>query len=376
MRIAFVGCGFVADLYARTLELHPDLELAGVYDADEQRAGHFSGYWSTRAYGSLGQLLEDPAIRIVVNLTPPKAHADISRDCLRAGKHVYSEKPLAMQQGEARDLVDLAREQGLWITSAPCTLLEEAAQTTWRALREGRIGRVGIAYAEMDDGLVHKMPYRRWRSVSGAPWPYRSEFETGCTLEHAGYQVSWLVAFFGPARRVTALSSVQVADKELDPPLESTAPDCSIAAIRFDSGVVARLTCTILAPRDHRLRLVGEKGVLTVSDTWHRRSPVYHQRWITLRNRTFPSWPGKRLRLAVSPGARVRRRGASQIDFLAGVSDLARAISENRCPRLSPEFCLHVNEVVLAIHNATENGAAQEISSTFEPVEPMEWAAT
>jgi len=374
MRMAFVGCGFVADLYARTLGLHDSLELAGVYDRDAQRAQRFAAHWSTSRYESLDHLLADPRIELVVNLTSPSAHYEVSRRSLEAGKHVYTEKPISLDPGRMHELVAQAEALGLQLAAAPCSLLGEAAQTAWHALRRGRIGPVRLVYAEMDDGPVHQMAYRSWLSASGTAWPYRSEFETGCTLEHAGYQVSWLAAFFGPAVGVTAVSTVQIPDKGVEPPLERDAPDFSLACIRFASGVVARLTCSIVASRDHSLRIIGDDGILTVADTWLYRSPVYLQRWHRLRRRLFLSPWRHRLPLLGRGNPRIGRRGAAQIDFLRGVRELADALREERPSRLSARFSLHVNEIVLAIHEATEKGATREISSSFDPIEPMEWA--
>lgn len=374
MRIAFVGCGFVADLYARTLANQPSLELAGVVDADEERGRRFAAHWSTRSYSGLSELLEDARVGIVVNLTSPGAHHAVSRAALEAGKHVYTEKPAALALDEIRELARLAETQGLHFVSAPCSVLGEAAQTVWRALREKKVGPVRAVYAEMDDGPVHQMAYKSWLSASGTPWPYRSEFETGCTLEHAAYQVSWLAAFFGPATDVTAVSSVQIPDKRLDPPLERSAPDFSLACIRFASGVVARLTCSIIAPRNHSLHIVGDDGVLSVADTWLYRSPVYLRRWLRIRRRTLLQPWRRRLPLLGRANPRLGRRGAAQIDFLYGIADLAAAVDEGRAPRLSSEFSVHVNEVVLAIHQAGERGTSRTIESRFEPLAPMPWA--
>jgi predicted dehydrogenase len=372
MRIAFVGCGFVADHYARTRALHPDLEFAGVYDRDPERTRRFAAHHSLRAYRDFDELLGDPTLSMVLNLTSPGAHFEVSRACLEAGKHVYSEKPLALDRDQARALVELAEGSGLRIACAPCSVLGETAQTLWKALRQGRIGSVRAVYAEMDDGPLHRMRYEHWKSESGTAWPWKSEFETGCTLEHAAYQVSWLAAFFGPARRVTAFASVQVPEKGGGAVRETSAPDLSVACIDFESGVVARLTCSILAPRDHSLRIFGDAGVLRVPDTWHYRSPVLLHRWVEIRRRTL-LLPGRRIRLEGRSNPRLAVHGPSQMDYLRGVAELASAIREARPARLSERFGLHVNEVVLAIHEATEKGGSFDVTSRFEPPEPMHW---
>lgn len=373
MRIAIVGCGFVADYYMKTLPGHPELELVGVMDRDQDRASRFSAYHSVPTYPTLDELLQDSNVELVVNLTNPSSHFAVSKACLKAGKHVYSEKPLAMELSQAEELVDLAEKRGLYISSAPCNLLGETAQTIWKALREKAIGRVRLVYAEIDDGLVHKMPYKKWSSESGIPWPYKDEFEVGCTLEHAGYYVTWLAAFFGPAQTVTAFSSCLIPDKETDVPLAGEAPDFSVACIKFASGVVARLTCGIVAPHDHTLEIIGDEGILYTKDCWYYRSPVYIKRRITIRRKMFIS-PWKRKYPLVGKATRYRYRGSQQMDFFRGVAELAAAVREKRPCRLSARFSLHVNEIVLAIHNALDTGSAYKISSSFAPMAPMPWA--
>ena len=91
------------------------------------------------------------------------------------------------------------------------------------------MGVTRLVYAEMDDGMVHRMPYRKWVTEYGVGWPYRDEFETGCTVEHAGYVLTWLAAVFGPARTVTAFSSCLVPNKIADESEPITTPDFSVA---------------------------------------------------------------------------------------------------------------------------------------------------
>jgi predicted dehydrogenase len=374
MQIGIVGCGYVADYYLKTLTLHPELRVAGVVDRNVERVTHFSAYHSVPSYRSLEELLEDPSVEIVLNLTNPGSHFDVSKACLEAGKHVYSEKPLAPHFPQAKELVELAERRGLYLSSAPCSLLNETAQTVWKALREGRIGTVRLVYAEMDDGLIHRQPYKKWVSESGIPWPYRDEFETGCTVEHAGYAVTWLAAFFGPARSVTAFSSCLIPDKETDVPLKFDTPDFSVACIRFASGVVARLTCSIVAPRDHSLRIFGDDGLLYTGDFWDDRSSVYIRRPITIgRRRIEAPWRTK-YPLCGKSNPMVRYRGAQNRNFCRGIAELAAAIQEDRPCRLSAQYCLHVTEVVLAIQNALETQSPYKISSSFEPIEPMPYA--
>src|SRR5258705_13780081 len=112
MRVAIVGCGFVADYYVRTLAAHPELELIGVLDRDIERAERFARYYSLPRYETMDELLGDSGVEIVLNLTNPRSHYEVSKRSLLAGKHVYSEKPLAMSFDEAKELVELAERNG------------------------------------------------------------------------------------------------------------------------------------------------------------------------------------------------------------------------------------------------------------------------
>lgn len=374
MSIAFVGCGYVADLYARALDVHPELELVGVTDLDGARAQRFGRYWSVPVCNSLGSILADERVGIVVNLTNPRSHCSVSRECLDAGKHVYSEKPLAMHFDGARNLVDLAERKRRMLSGAPCTLLGETAQTLWKAVRENQVGPVRAVYAELDDGLLHRMPYHRWLSETGAPWPYKDEFEVGNTLEHAGYCVSWLAAFFGPAVSVTAYASTQIPDKLTAVPLGLDAPDFTVACIRFASGVSARLTCSIVGPHNHRLQIIGDDGVLATDDCWNCRSPVWIRRRLNIRRRGMLT-PWKRRYPLVGKGNHLPRyRAGLQIDWLRGVADMKQAIEQGRQCRLSADFSLHVCEVMLAIPQAGLGGHRYGVSTSFGPIEPMPWA--
>ncbi len=222
--------------------------------------------------------------------------------------------------------------------------------------------------------MVFNMPYQKWKSVSGIPWPYKDEFEVGCTLEHAGYYLSWLAAWFGPATSVTSFVAVQVPNKIPGGALDTLSPDFSVACIQFKSGVVARLTCGLLAPHDHTLKIVADEGILYTDDCWHYRSPVYSRRFVSIRRKTFLNPLRKYYPLPKDPYGKPKTRGAQSMDFARGPAELAAAVREGRPSRLSAQYSLHVNEMALAIHWAREQGATYQMTSTFEPVKPMSWA--
>lgn len=377
--IAIVGTGYVADAYRLTLPNHaPHLDLVGAYDRDAGRLASFVATFGGLAYPTLEALLADPAVAIVVNLTDPHAHLDVSRAIIAAGKHLYTEKPLAMTTAEAEDLRNAALDRGVRIAAAPCNLLGEAAQTLWKAVRGAAVGEIRLVYAELDDGMIHKAAFGDWLSRSGKPWPARGEFEVGCTFEHAGYVVAPLAAMFGPVVRVTAFAALVSPDKVPGMPAADLAPDFSVGCLEFESGVVARITNSIVAPYDHRLRLIGERGVLEIAEPWDYAAPVRLRtaargRVARFAERRFGGLPGR-----VVPAVRAvpfkRGRGLPTMDFMRGVRELADAIVEDRPSRLDADFAVHVTEVTEMLQYPERFARPAVVRSRFTAIAPMDWA--
>jgi len=387
-KIGIVGCGFVADYYLATLQHYPNLKITGVMDSDRERALRFSRYYGLRQFPTLSDLLSDSNVDLVLNLTNPRSHYAISRAAIEAGKHVYSEKPLGMTMEEATHLVDLAKQHNRRIASAPCNLLGESCQTLWKAIRDQLAGSVRLVYCELDDGPIYKMSPENWQSVSGTPWPAKDEYEVGCTFEHAGYYLSWLIAFFGPVESLTASSHQLIESKGINHTLfPSDTPDFSVACLKFASGVIARLTCSITAPHDHSLKVVGDRGVLSVDECWHYGDPVRYfpfsskafraAQYGFIRNNSllkplFGLRP-KKVPFVRNPGY-YKRFTCNYMDYARGVEELAQAIVEERECRLSPELGLHINEIICALHDVKGKGGFHKMATDCHPIQPMPWA--
>lgn len=228
MKIAFVGCGFVFDIYMRTMWAHPELEVCGIFDIDTPRANTVGQHYGFHVYPDYEVLLADPVVEIVINLTSIGAHYEVTRRALEAGKHVYSEKPLTTEVDQSRELFALAEARGLVFTGAPCNVYSDAVSTLWKAVRDGAIGKPVLVYAELDDSPAHLMNLEKVQSPTGAPWPYIEEFQEGCTFEHVGYHLVWMCAMFGPAASVTAFSKVVIEHKTDTPLSPPDTPDFSV----------------------------------------------------------------------------------------------------------------------------------------------------
>ena len=371
MDVAVIGCGFVADYYMATLAEHPGIRVVAAMDIVPAHADRFAAHWKVPVHYDLAGLLAGAPFTMALNLTNPDAHFAVSKACLEAGKHVYSEKPFTLRVEDGQTLVALADRMGVRIAAAPCLHLSEAVQAMKRELDGGRIGKPLLAYAEMDDDLVGRSTYRNWRSVSGAPWPYQDEFEVGVTLEHVGYSLGALMALFGPVRRVVGLAALLYPGKPIFPG-KAEGQDFSVAVLQFESGMTARLTTTNVAPRDHSIEVIGEDGVMRAEDCWHYATPVTSRRYMRIRNR-FMLTPWKTRIRQIPCGPPSRTRGAGSMDFARGPAELANAILQDRPSLMPVDFALHVNEVSLAIHATFRDGGPTDYTTTtrFAPLAPV-----
>lgn len=380
----------MAGFYGKTFGNYPELKLIGAYDKNRENLDAFTRRWPCRAYTSIPELLNDPSVEMVLNLTNPRNHHEVTRQCLEAGKHVYSEKPLAMDFSGATELVELAAEKNLSLSSAPCSVLGETAQTIWKALKEGVIGRVRLVYANFDDGMIApKLAPWQWRNELGIPWPAKDEFEVGCTYEHAGYVLTWLAAFFGPALKVTSFASCQIPEKGIA--VDGMAPDFSVGCIEYAEGVVARVTCSLVAPEDKSLTIIGDDGVISTANVRNDVSPVFvrkvpsngNDRRIEQRVNTMRRWLG---RSTATDGWHVQRRfplartppaqfvsADKPVDFCRGPAEMAQAIRERRPSRLSASLGLHITELIEVLQYPERFGGCKKINSTFQPIEPLSW---
>ncbi|QJU57273.1 Gfo/Idh/MocA family oxidoreductase [Sphingomonas sp. AP4-R1] len=410
MKIAFVGCGYVFDIYMRTRWAYPEIEICGVFDRDAKRAEVVHRHYGFPLYPDLETLLADPRVEVVINLTSIASHFEVTQRALEAGKHVYTEKPITTDLATTQELFAIAKAHDRILAAAPCNLYSDALATVWKVVKEGTIGRPVLVYAEMDDSPAHLMHLDSVRSPTGAPFPYAEELQEGCTVEHIGYHLVWLCALFGPAIGVTAFSKFLVPDKVAAPLSPPDTPDLSVACLDFANGVAARITCSWVAPRDHSLRIIGDAGQISLDNAFHDQSPVFLERFsrVSLSARkayTARTQPlvgrrfgigGGRLDLvrrwkshAVeqergvgrSPKHRLvswlRRREVYAQDKILGIAEMGKAIAEGRPQLMAPDFLMHLNELTLLVQGAGSEGRTVKPTTSFAPIDlPADFATT
>ncbi len=351
MRVALVGCGNIAGRYAGSIVAADGLELAGATDAVPARAAELVAGFGGIQYPSLEALLASDEVDTVVNLTAAHAHAAVTAAALDAGKHVHTEKPLALDHAEACELVELAVGQGVRLSCAPATLLGEAQQTAWKLVREGAIGRVRAVYAEANWGRIES-----WH-----PSP-ASLYAVGPAVDVGIYPLAILTAIFGPVQRVASYGALLEPDRvALDgAPFRLGSPDLVVALLELPDGVTARLTASFyVGPSKQRgLEFHGDLGSLYLA-TWD----AFDAR-LELQARGGEYAP--------APLVRPPYRG---IDWSRALVELAEALEEGRPHRASAEHAAHVVEVLDAIAESPRTGKAIAIGSAFEQPAPLPWAA-
>ena len=343
MKFALVGCGNVARRYGERIAAH-GLDFAGATDLAPERATEIAEEFGGTAYPSLAALLADDTVDAVVNLTAAPAHAEVTAAALEAGKHVHTEKPLALTHADAAALVELARRRDLALSCAPATLMGEAQQTAWKLLREGFIGPVRVAYAEANWGRIE-----RWH-----PSP-ATLYSVGPMVDVGIYPLTILTGIFGPARRVRSYATlVEPRRTTLDgQSFRPESPDLVVALVELPE-VLARVTASFYV--EHRS---------------YQRGIEFHGDDGSLHLRTWAEFDA-RVEVARDADGYVPvplvREPYAGIDWGRPLAELAAG----RAP--PPDHAAHVVEVLEAISVSGRNGSPVEVRSGFEPVEPMDWA--
>jgi predicted dehydrogenase len=347
LRVGIVGVGKISAQYFTTIRDLPQLQILAVCDLDEQRALLVAAEEAVTAL-PVDQLIADPGIDAIINLTIPAAHAEVTRRALEAGKHVYTEKPLAVSPDEARPLLALAESTGLRLACAPDTVLGTGIQTARKVLDDGVVGRAVAASAT-------------WFSPGHERWHPAPQFyydAGGGPLHDMGpYYLSALVTLLGPITDVVGASSRSDRERTIETgPSAGTSLKVAIdthvsAVLHHRGGVRSTITVSfdVWASRAPRIELYGETGTIAVPDPNRFSDPV--EVW----RRDAPEWTA----FEASAGYLGAGRGI-------GVSDLALAIEVDVAHRASAEMGFHVLEVMDAVLRSGSNGAWVHIESSVE----------
>lgn len=346
--VGIIGCGNISTSYLRLAPLFKGIEMRAVADINMEAARARGAEFKVKAQ-TVKELLANPAIDIIVNLTVPAAHFKVSKAILDAGKHAYSEKPLVLSVAEGNDLLKIAKKKGLRVGCAPDTFLGGAHQQARKAVDDGMVGKItsGTAHV-LSKGMEHWHPNPDFFFKPGG----------GPILDLGPYYIANLINLIGPVKRVAALSGsakkvrVITSGPRKGEKITVKTPTTINALLEFASGAQITLSASwdVFAHRHENMELYGTGGTIFVPD---------------------PNFFGGKVLVAGADGKvdplpgwyhpfGIDNQQSSQGPIAnyrtAGLADMALAIMTKRDSRCSIERALHGVEVMTSILKSGETG--------------------
>ncbi|KHK95893.1 oxidoreductase [Microbacterium mangrovi] len=355
--VGFIGTGVISNTYLENLGSFPDVKVHILGDLNTEVAASQADKHGIAQSGTVDEVLAHPDVEIVVNLTIPKVHAEVSSNIIAAGKHVWSEKPIATTLADARALLDQADAAGLRVGIAPDTVLGPGIQTARRALLRGDIGVPIGAQTVMEN-------------VGPDIWHPSPEFlfavGAGPLFDMGPYYLTMLANLFGPIAAVSAVGSRSRATRTIQQgpragtefPVE--VPTHVLAAARFDSGAVSQSVFSFDSPfaRMGYVEITGTEGTMLVPDPnmFVGDVKIVGKPTVdTLMAASEPEWH------TLEPVGVEAGRGL-------GVLDMARAIRTGVPHIATGELGYHVLDAMVAIEGAVESGESVAIESTVADI--------
>jgi predicted dehydrogenase len=268
VRIGVIGCGAISGAYLGMAKNFPVVEIIACADLDVARARARAKEYRIARACSVDELLADPSIELVLNLTVPKAHVPIALAALQAGKHTYAEKPLGIDREEGRRVIDLAKAKGLKVGCAPDTFMGAGVQTARKLIEEGAIGRP-VAFTAFMMGRGHE---------SWHPSPeFYYEVGGGPMFDMGPYYLTALLQLLGPVKRLTGSATIAIPERTITSEAKRgqkitvETPDHICGTMEFESGcagVIIQSFATHLPQYDGKqpITIYGTDGTLKVPD--------------------------------------------------------------------------------------------------------------
>jgi predicted dehydrogenase len=360
--IGVIGVGNISGQYFQTLKRLDGLKLVAVADVNPQAASQAAAEQDVPAV-TVGELLADSRIGLVINLTIPAVHADLDRQILASGKHVYAEKPLGLSLAEARTVMDDAAHLGLRVGSAPDTFMGTGIQSSLDLVESGQLGQIFAATAlwgAAGPELWHPNP-RFFYQAGGGP-----------VLDMGPYYLTALVVLLGPVRQVQAQTSISQRQRKIGAgPMAGQAfpvevPTYAAAILTHATGTLSTVTLSFETWGHNNqpyFELFGTNGSLRLPDpnTFEGVAQVYDANGVSdSAAESTRQWRP----VPVTAGFANSGRGI-------GVLDMAESIAAGRPHRASGDLALHVMEIMAAI--TSSGGQPVDMTTTVDrpPLIPL-----
>ncbi len=339
--VGIIGCGNISEIYCKNLKTFEHLHLVACADLEMPRAVTRAAQFEIQAL-SVAELLARDDIQIVVNLTIPDAHAEVSRAILKAGKHPYSEKPLATKKKDAKKILKSAKKRGLHVGGAPDTFLGGAWQTIRKLLDDGAIGEPVAATAFM---LGHGP--EKWH-----PNPdFFYQPGAGPLFDMAPYYLTALINLLGPVKRVSCLARASFPERIAKDghAIPVNTPTHVAGNLEFANGALATLITSfdVWHSQLPRIEIYGSTGSLVAPD------PNWFGGKILVRGENDADWREIPVELPFTENLRG-----------LGVADMARGIRTQAPYCCTGELTYHVVDIMTALLKSAEKHKALAVKST------------
>lgn len=356
IKIGFVGCGCISGIYLRNItNMFKEIEIVGVCDLIRERAEEaVKTYNVPKLYEDMYELFNDPEVDIVLNITRPYEHYEVTKQALLHGKHVYSEKPLSPDLNEAKELALLAKEKGLLLGGAPDTFMGAGIQTCRHLIDSGFIGEPIGGSATM----IGRGP-ECWHP--GPEFLYK--YGAGPMFDMGPYYVTALINLLGAADSVVGMSKISYPQRVItSEPLYGQIIDVDVPTyvsgnIRFKNGAIASVFTTFDVTHNHHnecIEIYGSEGTIYVPDPNNFGGEVVIQRGRETESYSMPKI------FQYSDNSRA-----------LGLADMAKALTTGRMHRANSQQQLHVVEIMSAFYTSSNENRVVKIESPYERQAPM-----
>src|SRR5210317_1684049 len=362
--VGLIGCGNIAETYFRAHKYFNNFKIIKCADINQKAAIKCAKENKIKSV-SVNELLKDKEIKVILNLTIPKAHYIIAKKALLNGKHVYSEKPLAINFKDGKDLIALAKRKKLYIGNAPDTFLGGGIQKSRELVDKKIIGNIKFGNAFFGFPGV--------QSYHPNPEPWFAKKEGGPVIDMGPYYLTALVNLLGPAKKVTGsiVNGVKRRTIGIGPRKNKTfkveCPTTYLSTIIFDNGTIIRLTLSfdVIAHQRNHIELYGDKGSMIVPDPNMFGGSVYvckklGDSWIEYKTNKKPL--GKiNIR---SQSSRANESPTNANYRGAGLAEMAYSIENKKINKCNGELSLHVLDIIQSTMKACKTNKPQVIKTT------------
>ncbi len=365
-KVGLIGCGHIAETYFRAHKYFNNFKIIKCADINKRAAKKCARTYNIQ-FASVNQILKDKKIDIILNLTIPTAHYSVAKKSLLNGKHVYSEKPLAVDFKDGLDLVKIAHRKKLFIGNAPDTFLGGGNQKARQLLDKKIIGKIKFGNA------IFAFP--GIQSYHPNPEPWFKKKGGGPVIDMGPYYLTALVNLLGPAESVTSICKYNTKKRVIGigpkkgKKIKVECPTTYFSTIKFKNGAIIRLTLSfdVISHLRNHIELYGEKGSMIVPD------PNMFGGSVLLSTKLGSNWKNYKTNQMVLGKINIRTQSSRANESPTnanyrgvGLAEMIYSIQKKKKHRCNGNLSLHVLNIIDGIHKSAKNGKRFNLKTTCE----------